>query len=292
MTMMQGINARWRRAGLSACAAAILALSATAAFAQKNDDNIYNAEAGKPALGGFYRPVPGLRPIYFVDGKQLPRRDIEQMQVGFPYKSDWAAAFAARQASARAQKPYGEPGGACWPQGVYHDYIGYPSPIEITQTPGRFQIVHERLTQVRRIHTDGRPHLAGDKLVPTSHGDSIGRWEGDTLVVDTIGVRREFSLGFNMPHSEQLHLVERFRKTDADTLAIDITSNDPVGLERPATTTLIYKRSPPGDRTTEDFCVENNRNTPDENQIVTVDMGKRLKYGFDLPDDAWSENAE
>ena len=288
--MIRGLEAR-RRSGavrgklaLLACTIGVMVLGAGGTFAQAaNDDNIYNAERGRPALGGFYRPVPGLRPIYFVEGKQLPRRDVDQQQFEFPYKVEWQKVLSDRQAGGRAEKPYGDPSGSCFPQGMFHDYVGYPSPVEITQTPGRFQIVHERLTQVRRIFTDGRPHTPSDKLVLTSHGESVGHWEGDTLVVDTVGVRREFTIGFGMPHSERVHFVERFHKADADTLLIDVTIDDPVAMVKPASTTLTYKRSPPGDLTTEDFCAENNRNVPDENLIVTVDMSPRKSYGFDLP---------
>ena len=73
---------------------------------------------------------------------------------------------------------------------------------------------------------DGRPHP--DKLTPTYYGHSTGKWEGDTLVVDTVGFNEDFWLDRgNMPHTSALHLIEKFTRTAFDTMRYELTVDDP-----------------------------------------------------------------
>ncbi|MCH8268207.1 MAG: hypothetical protein IH846_11870 [Acidobacteria bacterium] len=114
--------------------------------------------------------------------------------------------------------------------------------IEIIQTPGKVMLLFQYHHEVRHIFTDGREHPKNLEL--TWNGHSIGRWDGDTLVVDTIGLRDESWLDSGgHEHSTQLHVVERFRRVDADNLEIERTLTDPVALAKPFTVRTGLKLS-------------------------------------------------
>jgi hypothetical protein len=119
-----------------------------------------------------------------------------------------------------------DPVANCFPPGVPRIYLERGEPVEIIQIPGRVIMLFEYDHFVRDIYTDGRQHPKD--LAPTWMGDSIGRWEGDTLVVDTVGFNDKTWLDHEgHPHSEALHVVERVRRVNHDTLAIDISIDDP-----------------------------------------------------------------
>jgi len=139
----------------------------------------------------------------------------------------------------------------------------YPYPFEILHTEGRVTLIFEVDSQVRRIFLDRAEHLPFDELDPTYNGDSIGHWEGDTLVVDTTGFHAHTELWNGLPHSEQLHIVERFNWLDADTIRVDFVLNDPLALTRPIERTVVYSRRSDW-RIREYSCLENNRDSPDE----------------------------
>ena len=127
----------------------------------------------------------------------------------------------------------------CAPVGVPRIMV-FPRAFEIIQIPGRVLILFEWDHLVRQIFTDGR-ELPEDPD-PIWLGYSIGRWDGDTLVVDTIGLNDETWLdSVGHPHSEALHLVERIRRVDADTLEIDFTFDDPKAYTKPWTATVGYR---------------------------------------------------
>ncbi len=102
----------------------------------------------------------------------------------------------------------------------------YNNNVQIVQTPGYVVIVNEMIHEARIIPTDGRPH----GTLPRWTGDSRGRWEGDTLVVDTINFKRETSLSGS---SATTHLVERFTRVDAKTINYEFTVTDPNMYTRP-----------------------------------------------------------
>jgi len=135
-----------------------------------------------------------------------------------------------------------------------------PYPIEIVQTPGRITFLHEVAHEVRRIYLD-RPHPRHVRL--SFLGDSVGHWEGDTLVVDTVGLDdRPFLDDEGSAHSTQLHVIEHYRKTDGGAnLELTITVIDPVTMEHPYSYHRIYHWRPDV-RPQEYICEENNRNAP------------------------------
>jgi hypothetical protein len=87
----------------------------------------------------------------------------------------------------------------------------------------------------RVIYTDGRPHPTGDALRPTYLGHSVGHWEGDTLVIDSVGFNEKQWLAGNFPTTEKLHLVERISRPNLRTLSYEVTVEDPGSLTGPFT---------------------------------------------------------
>ena len=136
-------------------------------------------------------------------------------------------------------------------------------PYEFLFTPGRVTINQEAWMQTRTIWTDGRAHKEDPD--PTFMGDSIGRWEGDTLVVDTIGISDQIELDTGMPHSAQFHLIERIHLSpdDPDVLVNEMRMEDPEALEEPFEITVRYRRDRHG-QLIEFQCAENDRNPIDE----------------------------
>ena len=117
-------------------------------------------------------------------------------------------------------------------------------PYEFLITPGRVTINQEAWMQTRTIWTDGRRHL--EQPDPTFMGNSIGRWEGDTLVVDTIGISDQLEIDTGMPHSSQFRLTERIHLSpgDPDVLVNEIRMEDPEALEEPFEVTGAIARPP------------------------------------------------
>jgi hypothetical protein len=132
---------------------------------------------------------------------------------------------------------------------------GVPYQFQILQGVNYVSIFHEYPGTFRIIPTDGSPHAVDPD--PSWLGDSIGHWEGDTLVVDTIGFNDKTELqGFR--HTEALHMVERFRRTDLNTIQYEVTIEDPNVFQKPYTLTRTFALRPDLKRIDEFIC-ENNR---------------------------------
>ncbi|HEY6922208.1 MAG TPA: hypothetical protein VI653_01975 [Steroidobacteraceae bacterium] len=117
--------------------------------------------------------------------------------------------------------------------------------------------------QARHVYTDGRPHPASEDSWPTRLGDSIGRWEGDILVVDTIARTPTEPIApraWLSMLSEQAHFTERLRLAGRDELIDELTIEDPVALARPWRITLKFQRVAQLNRLTPYDCTENDRN--------------------------------
>jgi hypothetical protein len=142
----------------------------------------------------------------------------------------------------------------CFPPGVPRIFL-HPFPMEIVQAPGKVIMLFEYDQMRREIYTDGRPH--DTSVGPTWMGDSIGHWEGETLVVDTVGFNDKTWLDrIGHPHTSELHLVEHIRRTDQDTLLDDITIEDPKAYTK-AWTAHEYYELKPGWKLLEQFCEDN-----------------------------------
>jgi hypothetical protein len=166
---------------------------------------------------------------------------------------------ALRAANGAANNGQGPPGGVetnsvnCIPDGM-PGVMTAPFAFEFLVSPGRVTILPEN-NEVRRIYTDGRAHP--DDPDPTYEGNSIGHWEGQTLVVDTTGMLPQAELFVGLHVTEQTHVVERIFRRDAQTMQIDTVVSDPVIFTAPWHYTRTYKRSDAG--MIEYVCEQNNR---------------------------------
>jgi hypothetical protein len=139
-------------------------------------------------------------------------------------------------------------------------------PYEFLFTPGRVTVNQEAWMQTRTIWTDGRKHPPLEELDPTFHGHSVGRWEGGTLVVETVGIDSSLEFGTNgMKHSDRFVLHERIHldPADPDVLVNEMRMEDPLALEEPFEVTTRYRRDRYG-ALIEFQCAENDRNPIDE----------------------------
>ena len=157
----------------------------------------------------------------------------------------WAAAIYDYN-SANASKY--DPEGYCLPPGGPR-MMATPYPMEIMQLPEQKRIfmVFEGATHIwREIYMDGRAHPQGDALNPTYLGHSVGRWEGDTLVVDVVGFNEATWIDYyGHPHTDLLHVVERFSRPDKSTLRYEATIDDPGAYSRPWTVSWTIPGRPP-----------------------------------------------
>jgi hypothetical protein len=146
--------------------------------------------------------------------------------------------------------------GHCLPMG-WTRQMNAPMPLEIMQEPKRVAILFEAWNTFKVIPTDGRDHPQNPD--PTWLGNSVGHWEGDTLVVDTIGFNDRTRLDtIGHPHSDQLHTVERFTRTDAMHIAYEITVEDPKIYAKPFTNKRTLRLKPEWELM-EYSCEENNK---------------------------------
>jgi hypothetical protein len=157
----------------------------------------------------------------------------------------------------------------CTPPGMPYIMSVGQYPIEFLFTPGRVTIHHEAWMQWRSIFTDGRAHPDTEA---SFNGNSIGKWEGDTLVVDTVNIKTTVPLGPGMSHSDKVHIVERIHldKKDPDKLLVELAVEDPIALEKPYTNTLTFTRSRDSDLL-EFICAENDRNPVDSSGETLFD---------------------
>jgi hypothetical protein len=234
------------RAGLALATACVFALTAGAASAQRPGTKLPNGQAAPNFEGIWERPEgQGIR---FNPAGTPP-----------PYKPDWDAKYKAALAARDRGEVVLDPTSSCLPPGMPRVMVA-TYPLEILQTPGQVTIIAEWSSQVRRIFTDGRKHPDPDRLDPTFNGHSIGHWEGQTLVVDTVGVRGDTSFDASpLTHSDQIHITERIRLVNKDLLEDVITVADPGAFTQPWVVTRRYARGGPGLQIMEYVCEENNR---------------------------------
>src|ERR1700693_2189625 len=154
----------------------------------------------------------------------------------------WSAPVTADRAARLAKEDeFDDPLTKCLPIGPARGIQAGIMPFQIVQTPSVFTILFENQHTFRIIHTDGRSHPKD--VDPTWFGDSIGKWDGDTLAVDTVGLDdRTWLDTAGHEHSDQLHLVERFQKMDNNTIKWTVTFEDPKYFTEPWSITLPIAR--------------------------------------------------
>jgi len=167
-----------------------------------------------------------------------------------------------------------DPEGFCLPPGGPR-LMATPYPMEIVQLPEqkRILMIFEGATHIwREIYMDGRPHPQGDGLNPTYLGHSVGRWEGDTLVVDIVGFNEQTWIDYyGHPHTDMLHVIEKYSRPNKNVLHYEATFEDPGAYTKPFTVRWNINWNPTGELT-EYICQENNKYL----QRLTDDFGQPI----------------
>ena len=233
---------------LAACAA-----PATAQWINHPTPGIPRTKDGKPNLNA---PAPrttdrkpDLSGMWNVDGLGVMASitDVEMLP--------WAQAVYKERLEAYG---HDDPASNCLPEGPRTGLHGL-DPLRIVQTPNLIVILYEA-GPVRQIFLDGRPHPKDP--TPTWMGYSVGRWEGDTLVVETTGFNDRTWLDLRgHPHSDALHVTERFRRTSFGKMQLTITYTDPKAYTKPFTITLPVLYQADNDLI-ETVCLENEKDRP------------------------------
>jgi hypothetical protein len=230
---------------------------------------------GKPDLSGVWdytrppgtpapeRPPQEATPSAPADGNIIPLfvRRSQFWNLGASFKDGlpfqpWAAELHRQRVATNSKD---NPDAHCLPLGIMQLHT-HGQPRKMIQTPGVIVIIYEANSGLRQIFTDGRP-LPKDPQ-PWWYGYSTGKWEGDTLVVETSGFR---DLGWldveGSPLTDQGKIIERFRRPDFGHLEIEVTIDDPKAYTKPWTVT-VYQRLMLDTELIEFICQENDRDGP------------------------------
>jgi len=198
--------------------------------------SVWSAPPSKPSIAG----------IWFPD----PTRS-ERMPKDAPYTAEGKAIVNRFRATHDPVKD--DPGSFCIPAGVPSIALGGADyPVEIIETPQQTTVLLELHQQVRRIYLQA---AHPSEVFPQRNGHSIGRWEGDTFVVDTVGLR---AVPFgSVPHSEQAHVTERWRRIEeGKALVNQLTIRDPKMYSKPVVLHQYYKAAGDDVRMMEYECTE------------------------------------
>jgi hypothetical protein len=165
-------------------------------------------------------------------------------------------------------KVFGNTVSQCLPGGVPEMIFGSSQyPIQLLENAGQVTVLFEEQNHFRIIFLNATHPLDPD---PSFMGHSVGHWEGDTLVVDTIGLNDRTTIDMvGTPHTEALHVVERFRRIAKDKLEIKVTLEDPGAFSKPWEAMTIYGPAPPAEQHLEEYICENNRNAVDADGHTT-----------------------
>ena len=204
---------------------------------------------GKPSLSGIWTRVPPAN---------LPRRPF-----GTPNNLvDWLASGSQIQMQPWAEALFkerleknlggGRPSERCLPHGIPDAMLPGVN-IKFVQTPGLTLLLYEEFNHYRQIFTDGRPFPDNDPQ-PTWFGYSVGKWDGDTLVVDSVGFNDQTWLDDSgHPHTDAMHTTERFRRRDFGHMDLSVTIDDPKAYTKPWTVNIPL-RLLPDTELLEDVC--------------------------------------
>jgi len=172
---------------------------------------------GKPDLSGIWRAA---------DGKYLENIAADETEPPF---QPWAAALYKERV---ANDGKDRPSGRCLPHAVPDNYMVRSGPFKLIQTPGEIVMLFEEMNHFRQVFTDGRS--LPKTTEPSWFGSSVGKWEGDTLVVETTGFHdRSWLDNPGHPHTEAMRVKKKFPRRNFGRLDIQITIDDPKAYTRP-----------------------------------------------------------
>jgi hypothetical protein len=195
---------------------------------------------GKPDFSGIWAAP---------DGRYLENLAADGVEVSM---QPWAAKlFQERQENEGRDRPSNQ----CLPHSVT-DFDAHFTPKKLVQTPGTLIMLFEAYHSWRQIFTDGRP--LPEERDPAWYGYSVGKWEGDTLAVETVGLSEKTWLDDRgHPHSDTLRILERFRRPDFGHMQVEVTINDPKAYTKPWTVKIPWNFVP--DTELLDWVCENNK---------------------------------
>ena len=234
------------------CAAAAL-LAAAAVGAQKSEQDRVRVFASLPNWTGYWIADDGVENATGVSGR-TEKGNADYVKIKLAAPLPYTADFAAKVDAARKSQASRDTGKEC----------GFPFPF-MMESPWvlQFLITPEETDvivagrEIRHIYTDGRAHPSPDDVWPTPWGDSVGKWEGHVLVVDTIAVKSGM---FPPLVSEHARYTERIRMVSPDRMEDEITVVDPTALTKEWKATIPYQRVQGLDRMVHGDCTENDRN--------------------------------
>ena len=259
----------WREIALAgSTVAALMGAWAVPAVAQeKTTPPIFSWDLSVGWIGvGEFRPVPGRVPPLSQDPKYpfVPNGAGRQptyriADLTNPNLKPWVKEIMKKDNDeVLAGKIAFTPSSSCMPAGVpgFLALGGNNNPYWFLQTPKEVVIMRAADSQVRRIYLEV-PHSPNPK--PSWYGESVGHYEGDTLVIDTIGLNtKTFVDNYRTPHTEKLHVIERWRMVDnRQAMEVTVTVEDPDSFNEPWTGTRRYRRVQ--QQFIEDICAENNQ---------------------------------
>jgi hypothetical protein len=202
---------------------------------------------GKIDLSGFWMPADNVRHLLNLAADLKPE-DVPLQP--------WAAQLYKERIDNNGKD---HPGVRCLPSGI-PEKSNIPDGLKVVQTPDVLIFLYESRTIYRQVFTDGRP-LPKD-AEPTWMGYSVGRWEGDTFIVETIGQNGKTWLDMRgLPGTEALRVVERYTRPNIGTINIDVTIDDPMAYTKPWSVKLSW-RLVPDTELIESICEENSKDLP------------------------------
>lgn len=192
-----------------------------------------------------------------------------------PYNEEWEAIYR-RHLELRDQFRFPDTNSVCGIPVGFPRIFNIPDPYEFVIRPEQIWILTENGPNVARVYTDGRSHL--EEPWGTYTGDSVGHWDGDTLVFTTIGIkgwRDEDQIldRSGLVISDAAHITTRIRRVDEKTLEVRLKIEDPKALTEPWLVTKTFAKQPPGTRVFDYGCAENNRNPIDPETGKTYMLG-------------------
>jgi hypothetical protein len=202
---------------------------------------------GKIDLQGFWLPTNPVKHLLNIAA------DLKPGEVPF---QPWAQKELAQRIETNGKD---HPGVRCWPSGI-PEKLNIPDGLKLVQTPDLMLFLHESRTIYRQVFTDGRP-LPKDAQ-PAWMGYSVGRWEGDTFIVETINQNGKTWLDMlGHPATDALKVTERYRRPTIGNMIIDVTIDDPKAYTKPWNVQLSWTLQPDWELI-ESICEENNKDVP------------------------------
>jgi hypothetical protein len=256
-----GRNMSWKNScneslGSAIFLGAMLALTPALFSQASNPSATKQAQAASPSSGqSLSRDLSGVWMPYSVHMDGIDEKARPPLTPWGQARFDASAPLVGPRAVAGKEN---DPSLHCQPEAIPKSLV-LPNPFEIIQIPGRVFMLFEQYHLWRTVWADGRP-LPKDPD-PSYLGYAVGKWEGDTFVVDTVGMNdKPWVDSYGNPRSEQMHLTERYRRLDHDTLEMQIIMDDPKAYTKPWVSPPQRFKLEPGWEIAEFFCVVDDEN--------------------------------